>query len=250
MHRGYSILVSERLRILNPNELLLTFADFKDFDHKLLGHKDVLNSEEENRMRAFVHESDRQRYGICHSLLRLQLCQLTGIPARDITFGRGEYGKPFVSNMGLKDLQFNISHSAKHMLYGFCWNQQIGVDVEEIKQDFACEEIVLRFFSGPEINEYYDQPLYKRQEYFYSIWCRKESVIKALGVGLSMPLNTFSVSPNNAKVLCSIAFPASAPPKKFATESIFDQGEGFRAAVSYEISDSMLSEMVLSFRDI
>jgi len=70
---------------------------------------------------------------------------------------------------------------------------QIGIDIEQIGQlDFAD---FTDFFTGNEwhyINNYHN-----KFDGFYNFWTRKEAVLKAIGSGFHIPLNTVDVSAEN-----------------------------------------------------
>ena len=106
------------------------------------------------------------------------------ITKRDI--GRNRYGKPFLK--GITDLHFNISHSG-------CWivtvvdNMPIGVDVELILPvDY---KLIKNFLSDIEYRDLMDSS--SPVDYFYDLWTLKESYIKAVGKGLSIPLDSFMI---------------------------------------------------------
>jgi 4'-phosphopantetheinyl transferase len=91
-------------------------------------------------------------------------------------------------------VNFNVSHSYKMALVGVTRGRQIGIDLEYIQKDFACEEIAKRVFSPQEIATLDDLPGDLKHEGFFNCWTRKEAYIKARGLGLSYPLNQFEVS--------------------------------------------------------
>jgi 4'-phosphopantetheinyl transferase len=91
-------------------------------------------------------------------------------------------------------LRFNLSHAHERALYAFARGAEIGVDVEYVRQDFACEEIARRFFSPREVADFCSLPKSQRALAFFHCWTRKEAYVKAIGEGLSMPLNEFDVS--------------------------------------------------------
>ncbi|HSF57759.1 MAG TPA: 4'-phosphopantetheinyl transferase superfamily protein, partial [Candidatus Binatia bacterium] len=71
----------------------------------------------------------------------------------------------------------------------------IGVDIEYVKNDFEWTEIVERFFSPREIQMINAVPKNLQHRAFFTCWTRKEAYVKATGMGLSLPLKEFDVSP-------------------------------------------------------
>jgi 4'-phosphopantetheinyl transferase len=85
----------------------------------------------------------------------------------------------------------------------FARNCEIGIDVEPISREFAGEEIAKRYFSAREVAELIALPPEMRPEGFSLCWTRKEAYVKARGLGLQIPLDSFSVSltPNRPELL-------------------------------------------------
>lgn len=106
-----------------------------------------------------------------------------GIPA-DAELAKTVLGKPYLK--GYPSVQFNLSHSGG---YGVCAvsDAAVGVDVELIRP--LKQDIARRFFTSTEQGYLASRPT----EEFFHLWTRKESFTKALGKGLTLPLDSFSV---------------------------------------------------------
>lgn len=52
------------------------------------------------------------------------------------------------------------------------------------------------FFSDEEVEDLNTRSLVGKIDYFYDLWTLKESYIKAIGKGLSIPLNSFTIKKN------------------------------------------------------
>jgi 4'-phosphopantetheinyl transferase len=70
----------------------------------------------------------------------------------------------------------------------------IGVDLERVRSDLAADEIARRFFSASERAALDSFPSELKSEAFFRCWTRKEAFIKAIGEGLSYPLDAFDVT--------------------------------------------------------
>ncbi|MEP0264432.1 4'-phosphopantetheinyl transferase superfamily protein [Dokdonia sp.] len=96
---------------------------------------------------------------------------------------KDSYGKPYMIN---SNFNFNISHSGNTVVCVFS-KQEIGIDIEEINEiEYDLFENV---FSTQELAEIQDNGLDK----FYEFWTKKESVIKAIGKGMSIPLTEIKI---------------------------------------------------------
>ena len=171
------------LPILNPNEIHIWWANLTRLT-VTSGHWKILDASEQERALRFKRECDRDQYVLTRSLLRTLLSSYTHIPGADIRFCYGCKGKPaLLANHEDDGIEFNVSHSRKIVVWGFS-RSAIGVDVEYIKSDFDADGIARRFFTEREYGALKSQPLAGQQQYFFQLWTRKESSIKALGASL------------------------------------------------------------------
>lgn len=112
-----------------------------------------------------------------------------------ITFRYGTKGKPELVDLSdNKTVRFNMAHSEDLALYAFSFDQEVGVDVEYMRDMNEMEQLAGLIFSTEEIVIFRSLSEDKKKEAFYNGWTRKEAFVKALGDGLSMPLDTFDVS--------------------------------------------------------
>jgi 4'-phosphopantetheinyl transferase len=158
---------------------------------------DVLDVEERRRAARFAFEIHRRRFVAARGVLRKILGLYLSRRPAEIFFETNEYGKPALTKTVAGDgsrLHFNVSHSEGLALYAFSADVEVGVDVEHVRQDFATEQIAERFFSPGEVRAFRALPTQLRAEAFFHCWARKEAYIKALGKGLSHPLERFTVS--------------------------------------------------------
>jgi 4'-phosphopantetheinyl transferase len=150
----------------------------------------LLSEAERQRMERFRFMDHRRRYQIGHGALRAILGGYLGRDPRSLEFQQGPRGKPFMTGPGI---YFNLSHSGKLALIGVS-DCEIGIDVEKVRHLESLTEIARRHFSEVEFTALDALDDTDRELAFYRCWTRKEAYIKALGEGLSMPLDTFDVS--------------------------------------------------------
>lgn len=111
---------------------------------------------------------------------------------RDYNFIKNDFGKYFVQG---NHFYFNISHSGNYVLVSIA-DHQVGCDIEIIKKPNL--NIAKRFFTEEEnmhILSINDEKI--QENLFFRYWTMKESYVKCLGQGLSIPLNSFSVILND-----------------------------------------------------
>ncbi|MFX3648916.1 MAG: 4'-phosphopantetheinyl transferase superfamily protein [Paenibacillus sp.] len=140
----------------------------------------------------FVRQADAYRSVLGEILTRVTLSKLTGLMPAELSFNRNSYGKP--SLIHHSDVQFNVSHSGGWIALISGGTDELGVDVEKIAP--IDMQIAERFFSPMESQFLAAEPVDRRLESFYRLWTLKESYIKAVGMGLSMPLDSFALLPN------------------------------------------------------
>jgi 4'-phosphopantetheinyl transferase len=155
---------------------------------------ECLSTQERERAASFASQAPRRRYVAGRAILRSLLNRYTGIPARDIVLGT--QGKPLLdTGDNGPELRFNLSHSGDLVLFAFARAQAVGIDLEYLRPVEEAELIALRTFSRIEYKQLMMvEEGYARLRAFYSCWTRKEAFIKALGTGLSFPLDQFAVS--------------------------------------------------------
>ncbi len=165
----------------------------------------TLSDEEHQRAERFHFRKDKDHFKVARGVLRDILCHYLQREPGDIFFHYNDYGKPALGKH-FSGLNFNVSHSGNVAIYAITCGREVGIDVEQIRADFAGESIAKRFFSPAEISVFCDLGTYEKKEAFFSCWTRKEAFIKATGKGVSFGLDNFEVSlvPDRPAVLLSV----------------------------------------------
>lgn len=167
----------------------------------------TLTPDELQRAGRFRFRKDRDRFIAARGLLRAILGRyLNADPAR-LRFSYGPNGKPYLADTtNVNGLAFNLSRRDGLALYAITSGREVGIDLERIRDDLEPEKIAERFFSPREIAALQAAPAHTRREVFFTYWACKEAFIKALGTGLSFPLDQFEVvsTTNRPEVLLSI----------------------------------------------
>ena len=157
--------------------------------------KSSLSDDEHDAAKKFHFERDRTRYVMSHGILRKILSQYLSMPPDEIRFTRDEFGKPLLeTNPG--EIKFNLSHSESMALFSFTQSSSIGVDIEHIHPIKDIHLIAKSFLSSEEMEAFLEIPKEMQQGSFFRVWTRKEALSKAIGTGISMPLEQLEVGVN------------------------------------------------------
>jgi 4'-phosphopantetheinyl transferase len=159
---------------------------------EIVSIKVTVSNTEMERAEKFHFQNDRNRFIAAHSYLRQVLARYLDLEPDEICYTYNEHGKPEL-DPGFDQLRFNLSHSKSVGLIAVTMKSRIGVDVELIKHNKDIKQIAQRFFSPGEIEQLLNQPDSQHDEAFFRCWTRKEAYLKALGVGMLIPLNQFEV---------------------------------------------------------
>lgn len=158
---------------------------FKDRYTELLNK---LTDKQQTRIERFRNADDAKRTLYGDILIRYIACQKLYLKNEDIVIEKNAYAKPFLK--GYPFFHYNISHAGRWVISAIS-DQTIGVDIEQVKSiDLG---IAKRYFSKSEYESIMRESKENRQNVFYQFWTAKESYIKYIGKGLSMPLNSFSI---------------------------------------------------------
>jgi 4'-phosphopantetheinyl transferase len=160
----------------------------------------TLSVDETQRAARFHSPADRDRFILTHGCLRAILAQYLHCEPGQINFSTNQYGKPELHE---HNLEFNLSHSGEFALVAVTLKSKVGVDVERIRQGISSHVIAQQYFSKSEVAELEALPIDQRESAFFTCWTRKEAYVKAQGMGLSLPLESFDVSltPNEPAIL-------------------------------------------------
>ena len=195
----------------------------------------ILSRDEQERASRFKFEKHRVHFIAAHGILRRLLGAYLEIAPAHVRFRKSDHDKPFLSD-GLPsgDLRFNMSHSGGRVMLAFAIGRELGIDIEQVRPDFATQEIAERFFSRSEVDKLRSLPRDVQSEAFFNCWTRKEAFIKAIGEGLSCPLDTFDVTLAPGEPARLLATRVEGQPASRWSMQSLDVGEGYKAAIAVE----------------
>ncbi len=233
------------------NEIHLWCVNTSDLDYKIAKKHLIcdLSADEIAKCNAYFFEKDKLSCLIGKSLVRRILSYYyPKIKPHEWCFSIGKYGKPFANHEQVSAaFSFNLSHSREFVVCAVCCFGEIGVDVEYIRkmddmdsvaQNFSsCETEAIRRVQG-----------HDKLELFYRIWTLKEAYVKAIGLGLTVPLSDFGFefSDTDNIVLHVDSIPTSNNSVCFWS---FDAPkEGYKLAVA--VNNTERNDVVLRFMEL
>lgn len=199
-----------------------------------------LSPAERERESRFRFDADRARYAIARGLLRELLARYLREAPGAIELDETEHGRPVRIGGGLPDLDFNLSHSKDLVVYAFARRVRVGIDVEWMRPLDDMEDLVSINFSALECETWSALPPRLRERGFFDCWTRKEAFVKAIGEGLSHPLQAFDVSlhPDEPPALLRLAH----APDDLPRWSLYalDPGSGYASSLAVEAPSARL----------
>lgn len=217
---------------LNQDELHVWLANLEIASQQLGELERTLTADEIARADSFYFDRDRRGFTAARGILRAIVASYLETTPAALRFSYTEFGKPRLEgSQNNRDLSFNLSHSGGLLLIAVAAARDVGVDIETIDDSVRTAEVAKSFFSTNEIASLERLPRSLQIAGFFHCWTRKEAYIKARGMGLSIPLDSFDVSLNPGEPAALIATRDSADVSNWKIENL-EIDSGYAAAVA------------------
>lgn len=155
----------------------------------------LLTADELRRSERLLDRAKGDQFLVGRGVLREVLGELTGEEPVRIRLGEGEFGKPFLKEQaGEVPISFNLSHAGGYLLLAVGFAAEVGVDLEQVRQDLDFAPMARRYFSPREQEEIFSLAPEEQLAAFYRCWTRKEAYLKGTGTGFSQPCTSFDMS--------------------------------------------------------
>ncbi|MFF0445863.1 4'-phosphopantetheinyl transferase family protein [Streptomyces sp. NPDC004609] len=155
-----------------------------------MAHRRLLDAEESARLDAFHRPADREAFAVAHVALRRLLGARLGRAPEAVALARepcghcgGPHGRPVVPGT---PVHFSLSHTSSTgsgLVLIALAPGRVGVDVEAVPRESTIADVAPQLHPR-ERTELAALPAADRPLAFTRCWTRKESLLKAAGVGL------------------------------------------------------------------
>jgi 4'-phosphopantetheinyl transferase len=163
------------------------------------GARQLLDPSEQARAERFVRPADQQRFTAVHAVTRSLLGRYLSRSPSEVSYVvrcavcGGPHGKPRVGAPADVGLEFSMSSSTEVALLAVARGAAVGVDIESTARNIDADDL-LRFYAAGEQMALAGFAEHLIRQAAIETWTRKEAYSKALGVGLSLPLDSYEVT--------------------------------------------------------
>ena len=168
------------------DEIHVFFCDLSQLTVHVNAADKLLSEGERARANSFRAPADTRRFTLARAALKRILSGYLHIESSHVKLQFGTYGKPCLPDP--ETIHFNLSHSGESAMIAVANGTDVGIDVESIRNADYFDTLVATCFSSEERRAYTALEPWRRKEAFYACWTRKEAYVKAMGMGLTIPL--------------------------------------------------------------
>ena len=153
----------------------------------------LLSPDEKVRHRRFKFVQDRLQFLVSHALVRTVLSSYVDVHPSAWQFSYSPHGRPEIAAPGISvPLRFNLTHTNGLAACLVTLNSDCGIDAERLRLPDNPQGIAEKMFAASErhaLDRLQGQAFLER---FFTYWTLREAYCKAIGLGLSSPMNHFS----------------------------------------------------------
>jgi 4'-phosphopantetheinyl transferase len=150
-----------------------------------------LTPPEQQRAKDIRLDRPRRSFVVGRLLLRSTVARLADVPPEDVVIELEATGRPVLTGK-LSHYFVSIAHSGSYVVVGVA-NQQLGVDVEQLRQSAPSPQLMARVCSPAELRLLENMNDVDRAAAFMVVWARKEAYGKAIGIGIGFGLRSVTV---------------------------------------------------------
>jgi 4'-phosphopantetheinyl transferase len=166
----------------------------------------LLNQEERQQHQRYIPPAKRHEFLLTRILVRSVLGEVLGMAPEALTFVRNDWGRPDLAPESKPTpLHFNVSHTDGLIVCLVSSEREVGVDTELLSRALTLLSLAPRVFAPDELRELRALPEKDQAQRAVLLWTLKESYIKARGMGLAIPLESFAFHFDHDRIGLKIA---------------------------------------------
>ncbi len=176
----------------NSVHVWLAHADRLPSDSRLTA---ALTTSEHTRAESHRFQQDRTRFLRRREFLRGILARYTDVTPDRLRFDQNMYGKPFLQGLDVSEpLSFSTSHSAGLAVVCVARSPFLGIDIEKQAGTALLPDEAPIVLAPAEIDALKERADTAPPDALLRFWTCKEALVKAIGMGLSLPLNEIEIT--------------------------------------------------------
>lgn len=180
---------------LRPGRIIVALMQVDHWRGSLAAAQALLSEVESERVQRRRIAADRDALALAYALHRLLLGAVFDCDPMQVPLDRDERGCPrLAGNLGYTSL----SHADGLIALAATTAGPVGVDIEGSNRAAVMTEIAQYVCHPSETLEMASLSAASRGLALLRLWVRKEAVLKAAGVGLAVPMDTFAASQDRA----------------------------------------------------
>lgn len=183
--------------------ITVTLLEVRDWQPWLADAVALLSEGEAGRVQRRRVAADREALALAYALHRLLLGKVLGRDPTDVPLHRDERGCPRLAG----DIAYtSLSHADGLIALAVTTSGPLGVDIEPRDRAAVMPEIARSVCHRSEAAELsaLDEPA--RAAALLAIWVRKEALLKAAGIGLAVPMETFAAPEHHSLLMLPALF--------------------------------------------
>jgi 4'-phosphopantetheinyl transferase len=190
----------------------------------------VLSEAELEHLATISAPNARAQYAIGRATIRLLGAQASGRHPESLAITASEAGKPRFAD--LQDLNVSVAHTGRVVAVAACPSAAVGVDIEPaLTTADDPRRLAGRLFAESEVASLQDVSDADVADWFSTAWTIKESVGKALGVGM-IPALSGAVTERRADGLALAAVWSGPPAESWTLHQLKAPGSNEKIAVA------------------
>ena len=163
-------------------------------------YSSILSSDELSNYHKFRFLKDRHLYLLAHVMLRKTLSRKSEVHPSEWKFILAHNGKPLIKEPSKSPQHFSLSHSHKIAVCAISNNGPIGVDVEPNSSFARLHHVLPKVFSKREQEYLAKCSNHELESEVTSLWTLKEAFLKAIGLGLQVPMHKVCLDTSGPRV--------------------------------------------------